>query len=241
MAVVSTKAIVISTIKYGDTSLITKLFTRESGLKSYLIRGVLKAKKGKLKAAYFQPITQLSIIATHLEKRSLHTIKEAQVINVYNTIHTSVVKQSLVLFLSEVMSSVIQEEEANIFLYEYLEKSFTWLDSHDQISNFHLLFLLNLSKFLGCYPDTSKSDLLGFHLQEGLFTNHLNEKEVVKGNELVQFKKLLGTTFDTIDTINFSKGERQKVLQVLIRYFELHLGGFKKPKSLAVLEAVFST
>ena len=239
MALLSTKAIVISAIKYSDSSLIARIYTREAGLKSYLIKGVLKSKKGKLKAAYFQPLTQLSIVASHQEKRNLHSIREADVIHVYQSIHTMIVKQSVVLFLAEIMSSAIQEEEPNILLYEYLEKSFIWLDSHDKISNFHLVFLLNLTKFLGFYPDTSKSDLKGFHLREGLFTDQLNEKEVIKGAELIQFKKLLGINFDMVD-ISFSKNERQSVLQVLIRYFELHLGGFKKPKSLAVLEAVFS-
>lgn len=239
MALLTTKAVVISAIKYSDSSLIVKLYTREVGLKSYLIKGVLKFKKGKLKAAYFQPLTQLKIVASHQEKRNLHSIREAQVINVYQSIHTTIVKQSLVLFLAEMMSNAIQEEEPNTLLYEYLETSLIWLDSHDKISNFHLLFLLNLSKYLGFYPDTSESELKGFHLREGFFTDQLNEKEVIKGSELIQFKRLLGTNFDEVD-ISFSKNERQSVLQVLIRYFELHLGGFKKPKSLAVLEAVFS-
>ncbi len=240
MAIESTKAIVISAIKYSDSSLIAKLYTRESGLKSYMIKGVLKSKRGKLKAAYFQPMTQLSIVASHQEKRSLHTIREAQVVHAYNSIHRNIVKQSLVLFLSEVMSSAIQEEEPNVLLYEYIEKSFIWLDSHDQISNFHLLFLLNLSKFLGFYPDTSEAHLGGFHLTEGIFTQNSHEKEIVKGRELMQFKKLLGIDFVDIENVDFSKNERQRVLQMLIRYFELHLGGFRKPKSLAVLEAVFS-
>ncbi|MFY0631981.1 MAG: DNA repair protein RecO [Flavobacteriaceae bacterium] len=239
MALLSTKAIVISAIKYSDSSLIAKIYTKEAGLRSYLIKGVLKSKKGKLKAAYFQPLTQLSIVVSHQEKRNLHSIREAHVIHVYQSIHTMILKQSMAMFLAEIMSNAIQEEEPNTLLYEYLEKSFIWLDSHDKISNFHLLFLLNLTKFLGFYPDTSESELNGFHLREGLFTNQLNEKEVIKGAELIQFKKLLGIHFDMVD-ISFSKNERQSVLQVLIRYFELHLGGFKKPKSLAVLEAVFS-
>ena len=105
---------------------------------------------------------------------------------------------------------------------------------------FHLLFLLNLTKFLGFYPDVSQSNKNGFHLSEGFFTDNLQIKEVIKGNEINQFKKLLGINFDKIEYMNFSKTERQRLLQTLIRYFELHLGGFRIPKSLAVLETVFS-
>ena len=77
-------------------------------------------------------------------------------------------------------------------------------------------------------------------MSEGFFTDHLQIKEVIKGNEINQFKKLLGIHFDNVEYINYSKTERQRLLQILIRYFELHLGGFRVPKSLAVLETVFS-
>jgi len=240
MADVTTKAIVISAIKYSDTSIIVKLYTKEVGLVSYLLKGILKSKKGKLKIAYFQPLTQLNIVASHQKNRNLQILKEAQVIHVYNSLHTTIVKQSIVMFVSEILSSAIQEEENNSLLYDYLERSFIWFDSHEHISSFHLLFLLNLTKFLGFYPDTSNSNLNGFHLEEGLFTENMNEKEIIKADELIQFKKLLGINFDSVENINFTKIQRQKLLQTLIRYFELHLGGFRKPKSLAVLETVFS-
>lgn len=240
MAILSTKAIVVSAIKYSDSSLIVRLYTKEAGLSSYMIKGVLKSKRGKLKAAYFQPLTLLSVVASHQEKRNLQSLREAQVNHIYKTIHTDIVKQSVTMFLSEILSSSIQEEETNELLYEYLENSFLWLDSHESIANFHLLFLLNLTKFLGFYPDISDINKSGFHLQEGIFTDSQYEKEIVKGDEIVQFKKLLGINFDCIESVNFSKRQRQELLRMLIRYFELHLDGFKNPKSLDVLEAVFS-
>lgn len=240
MAVVSTKAVVISAIKYGDSSLIVRLYTKELGLISCMIKGVLKSKKGKLKAAYFQPLTLLSLVVNHQEKRNLQSLREAHVNYLYKTVHSDVVKQSVIMFLSEVLTNSIQEEESNSLLYEYLENTLLWLDSHDTISNFHLLFLLNLTKFLGFYPDTSCIEKQAFHLREGIFIDHSFDKEIISGDEVVQLKKLLGIKFDAIESINFSKTQRQSVLRMLIRYFELHLDGFKNPKSLGVLEAVFS-
>lgn len=240
MAVVHTKAIVISSLKYGDTSLIVKCFTEEEGVKSYLVRGVLKPKKKGLKAAYFQPLTQLKIIANHNTKNALNSIKELQVIQPYQTIHTDIIKQSVVFFLSEVLSNSIQEEEQNKTLYSYLETAFTWLDVHDKISNFHLLFLLNLTGFLGFYPDMSEKHKEGFNLLEGTFSDNLQDKNVISKNNFHQFKKLLGINFDNIEKVSYSKEERQLVLQTIIQYFKLHLGNFRKPKSLQVLETVFS-
>jgi DNA repair protein RecO (recombination protein O) len=240
MALITTKAIVISALKYSDTSLIVKCFTLEDGIRSYMIRGVLKSRKGKLKAAYFQPLTQLIIEAKHSNRNSLNSINEAQVIHPYENIYTSIVKQSIVLFLSEVLSSIIKEEEKNEVLYEYIETGLIWLDTHDNIANFHLLFLLNLSRFLGFYPDLSESHKTAFNLLEGRFIDAEYEKLSITGNELILFKKLLGINFDGINTISYNKSERQVILRVIIRYFELHLEGFRKPKSLDILETVFS-
>ncbi len=239
MPVVTTKAIVLNALKFSDTSLIVKCFTEVEGVKSYMLRGVLKSKKGKLKPAYFQPLTQLQITASHSNKNTLNSIKEAQVVYHYETIYTSIVKQSIVLFLSEILSGIIKEEEENRRLFEYLEAGLIWLDTHDSIANFHLLFLLNLTRFLGFYPDVQQGNM-GFSLLEGRFTNTFIDKTTISGDELISFKKLLGINFDAIHKISFNKKERQRVLQIIIRYFELHLDGFKKPKSLSVLETVFT-
>jgi DNA repair protein RecO (recombination protein O) len=240
MGLVSTKAIVFSSIKYGDTSLIVKCFTLEEGIKSYLIKGVLKSKKGKLKAAYFQPLTQLFLTASHNNKGNLNSIREAHVTVPYETIPLEIKKQTIILFLSEILSTIIQEEEKNAGLYSYIETALIWLDTHDSISNFHLLFLLNLSKYLGFYPDTSNTSATAFSLIEGSFTNSNYEKLTLTNENLTLFKRLLGINFDAIHTVSFNKKERQTILRIIIQYFELHLQGFKKPKSLDVLETVFS-
>ena len=103
MAIISTKAIVLSAIKYSDSSLIVKCFTEKLGVKTYLIRGVLKNRKGVIKAAYFQPLTQLILEANHKQKSNLHSLKEVHVSHAYTSIHRDIVKQSIVLFLSEIL------------------------------------------------------------------------------------------------------------------------------------------
>lgn len=240
MAVISTKAIVLSSLKYSDSSLIVKCYTFEEGVKSYLIRGILKAKKGGLKVAYFQPLNQLKMVVNHNNKGALNSIKEVHITYPYKSIYTNIVKQSIVLFLSEILSNCIQEEEENTALFDYLETALIWLDVHDQVADFHLLFLLGLTRFLGFYPDISDSDKSGFNLLEGNFTNATYQKNVVAGNDFYQFKKLLGIDFDDISKGFFNKKERQSLLKIIIQYFELHLDGFRTPKSLQILESVFN-
>jgi len=235
----STKAIVISSIKYGDTSFIVNCYTESDGIKSYILRGVLKSRKGKLKPAYFQPLTQLQIVANHNSKGNLNSLKEVEVLHFYEEMHTEIKKQAVAIFLAEVLNDSLKEEEANNHLFQYLETSFLWLDSHNEIANFHLIFLLNLTKFLGFYPELERINSSYFDLAEGTFTEYFTTT-CIEGVELTQFKKILGMNFDKISSIKFNATERQLVLAVLVRYFELHLSGFRKPKSLPILKSVFS-
>ncbi len=236
---VSTKAIVISSIKYGDNHLIVKCYTEQEGTKSYLLRGILSSKKKQLKAAYFQPLTQLKIVANHKSNQTLHTIKEVEISNHYTSLSLNIYKQSIVLFLSEVLNYSIQEEEENTQLYQFLETAFVWLDTHKQFANFHLLFLFKLTKYLGFYPEINNSEFKYFDLTEGIYTNQHPIYKFISNQDLIEFNKLLGINFDTIDTIKFNSKSRQQVLSILIQYYELHLNGFRKPKSLEVLKSLF--
>ena len=237
---ITTKAIVISSLKYGDSSLIVKCFTKDEGLKSYLLRGVSKSKKGNLKNAYFQSLIQLEIVANHNNKGNLNSIKEVQIKNHYKTIHTDIVKQSVAMFIAEILNYSIQEEEQNLGLYQYLESSLIWLDTHNNPANFHLLFLLNLTKYLGFYPDLSDQNNNYFNLSEGRFSSFKPNEKYITKNELNQFKKLLGINFEALHNIEFNGKNRQTILIILIQYFELHLNGFRAPKSLQVLKSVFN-
>lgn len=239
MSVFSSRAIVISSLKYGDSSLITKLYTEEKGLQSYLIRGVFTAKKGKFKSAYFQPLSQLTVVASYLPNKNLQSLREVRVDKNYVSITTNVVKQSLVLFISEVLSAVIKEEEANEKLYEYLETLLNWLEHHEKVGNFHLFFLLKLTQYLGFYPDNSNTEAKGFNLLEGSFTDVISSNHVLQGSKLNLFKKLLSVTFSDLEISVFSKTQKQELLESLIQYYELHIEGFKTPRSIKVLESIF--
>ena len=108
-----TKAIVISKLKYRDNDLIVKCYTEHFGIQSYLLRGVLKSKTGKLKVAYFQLLSQLEINVNYKENRSLQSITEVKPFVFYQSVHTNVAKSAIVMFLAEVLSEILKEEEKN--------------------------------------------------------------------------------------------------------------------------------
>ena len=235
---VKTKAIVLSSIKYNDKSLIVKCFTLSDGLKSYFVPSAYSSKKNNQKIAYFQPLTILEIETIHKNSGGLSYFKELKIASAYKTNSSHVYKATILIFLSEILSNSIKEEEKNDSLFTFLETALLWLDEHDDFANFHLILLLEMTKFLGFYPDISDFDLKHFNLNEGFFlhfegTNCLNEYETHL------FKKLLQLKFFDHQKV-FAGIERQILLSILLSYFEIHLDGFRTPKSLAVLKEVFS-
>lgn len=237
---VTTKAIVFSAIKYGDSSLIVRCYTELSGLKTYMLRGVLKSKKAKIKPAYFQPLSQLELTASHNNKGNLNSVKDARIVYAYESIYTDFVKQSLVFFLSEILSNTVREEEGSAELFSFLSTSFKWLDLHDKIANFHICFLLNLSKYLGFYPDVSNKNLSYFDLKEGAYSDTIPFGEFLSGMDLRLFNSVLGINFDKIINVSFNVKERQRLLEIIIKYYELHLVGLKRLKSIDILKELFS-
>jgi len=237
---VKTEAIVLSKLKYRDNDLIVKCYTKELGVVSFLLRGVLKSKKGSAKIAYFQLLSQLKITINHKNNRSLQGLSEVRLNHMYVSLHTHVLKSAIVMFLAEVLSSALREEEENQTLYSYLETTLLWLDEQTDYANFHLLFLLNLTKYLGFYPDLANRELNYFNLVEGKFQIHQDFRNTIAGEDLNLLKQLLETTFDGLHQVKINARQRQSFLNMILLYFELHLGSFKTPKSLKIFNQVFN-
>lgn len=235
---VKTKAIVLSTLKYQEKSLIVKCFTETEGLKTYFIPNAFSSRKAHQKSAYFQPLSLLDIEANHKNKGTLEYIKEVRLGYPYSSIYQDIVKSTMLLFLSEVLHHGIKEEEKNEALFSFLETSLLWLDHQEEVVNFHLIVLVELTKFLGFYPDVSSMEGLYFELSEGVFTQE-HAISCLSESETVLFKKLLQLKLESSQAV-FTGFHRQILLKILLEYYAIHLDGFKKPKSLEILKEVFS-
>ncbi len=236
----STKAVVLSALKFKDTSLIVKCYT-EKGLKSYLVKGVLSknTKNKKFKAAYFQPFTLLNIVANHNNKGQLNYINDIQIEHPIHNIYADIYKNTIALFLAEILLNVLKEEIENKVLFEFIAHAIIWLDTEDNTSSFHIVFLIKLTKYLGFYPNLPKETDSFFNLQEGKFTFHKPINYFIANEEFNIFKTLIGTNFDGISKVKMNAKSRQVIINILIQYFTLHLPEFRKPKSLDVLQAIF--
>jgi len=235
---VKTKAIVLSAIRYQEKSLIVKCFTETEGLKSYFIKDAFSSGKNKFKIAYFQPLTIIQVEAAHKNKGALEYFKEVKLAIPYHTITTDITKTTIAMFVSEMLHHSIKEEEKNQSLYSFIETALLWLDNHNEVANFHLILLLEITKFLGFYPDSVQKDFPFFEMTEGVFIPH-ESITCLTGNETALLKRLMTLKFDN-NSKAFHVQERQALLKILLDYYSFHLDGFRRPKSLEVLKEVFT-
>ena len=168
-----TKGIVLRTVKYGETSLVVTVFTELLGLQSYLVNGVRQAsKKGTPKATYFQPAAILDLVAYHNEFKNLQRLKEFKWAYLYKHLLSYVRKNTVALFMIELLTKCLKQPEAHPELYYFVEDALHHLDeSNDTVTaNFPLFFALHLAVFFGFRISDDHDE--GTHyldLQEGLF------------------------------------------------------------------------
>lgn len=236
----NTRGIVFQQFKYSESSIIAKIYTEQYGLQSYIVKGV-RSKRAKIKPALFQPLNLLELVVYHKEGKSLNHLSEVKIALPFQSIPIDFNKRSMLFFLNELLYRSIREEIPNPALFEWLFKAITWLDLSDaNIVNYHLAFMIQLSRFLGFYPKKNvdrQTDF--FDLQEGLFLNRMPEHPYfMKGKDVELLEKLQESTFEMSGKISMSNSERRHLLDSFVTYYRLHLPGFGEMKSLDVLKAV---
>ncbi len=237
-----TSGIILHTQKYLDTSLIVKIFTKNFGLQSYIINGV-RSKKSKTPASLFQPLAIMDMQVSHSHKGGLQRITEINNNTPYYTIPYNIAKTSILLFLNEILYKAIKEAHPDEDLFEFIKNSLLVLDLQTgNCSNFHIYFIIQLSKYIGFYPHgkfISNASL--FNLQEGSFTiNEPSHLYFINSEQSLLLHRFMNATYPTIQQIKINKTDRKNLLQSLLVYYQLHIAGFGEIKSFEILEEVIA-
>lgn len=231
-----TRGIVFRTIRYNDKAVIVNIYTELFGLQGYLVH----TGKNK-KNALLQPLTCLEIAVEHKHNASLQRIKEMQCAPSFSDIPYNTTKSSLAIFIAEVLYRSVKEEESNLPLFEFIHQSITLLDSEqNSCSNFHLLFLVQLSGFLGFFPgnEYSENNCL-FDMEEGVFVSGQPVHANFTNKQTAQCLSLLmETAVNDHNTLKINKAQRKELLAALVTYYRLHLSEMSEIRSHRVLEEV---
>jgi len=237
-----TKGIVIKQTKFSDSGAVVKIFTEELGVQSFFVRG-LQSRKSKTKAAMFQPLTMLDMVVSYSENKSLHNIKEVSVWYAYHSVTENMIKRTLLFFINELLHKSLKEETENKELFNWIHNALVWLDLADEdFVNFHLVFMMQFSMFLGFYPKKEPAGNFAiFNMQDGLFCNNIpSHPNYVTGDTAIILGKMLEAKFEDSGKLNLNNKNRKLVLETLISYYKIHVPSFGEFKSLEVLSVVLS-
>lgn len=236
-----TEGIVLKSFRYGESGRVVKIYTEALGLQSYLVKG-MKGQKSTFKPSLLEPLTLLELEVYHKQNQGLQTIKEARCLFAYSGIPKSMVKQSVLMFIAELVYKCIQEEESNLSLFSFLKQSMLFLDTTDEVPNlFPSYFMIQLSGHLGFYPKPPKNpEEKYFDLREGTFYEkllpHADFADEITGKILAE---ILHSDLSGLVLIASTTDQRKALLEYLILYFRIHLIHFGNIQSQQILEMVF--
>jgi len=237
-----TRGIVFKTTDYSESSVIVQIFTEKFGLQSYLINGV-KKPKAKISSNMLQPLHLLDMVVYHKSTGNVQRIAELKNSLVLQSIPYDVIKSCLAIFLNEILYKAVRQQTADENLFDFIFNAVEWLDHQTTaITNFHLFFLVRLTRYLGFYPDTYlMNDADYFDMKNGVFMKYKPDSVLYLSPPHTQnFNKLLTGSFENLIIIKFTNDERRYLLNKLLEYYALHIEGFGYIKSHEILEEILS-
>lgn len=235
----TTRAIVLQSVKYSESSLIVRMYTEGKGLKSFMIRGAFKPK-AKIRAAVVQQMNLVELVASGRDRQGLHHIREIRAEYPYQSLPYDIRKSSVCLFINEMLCRAIRHEEPDAALFAFLRNSLQWFDETKDVAlNFHLWLCLHLTRFLGFYPSRHHNRGLVFNLMEGTFQQEaLLNNPCIEPPDSAYFESLLNCTLEELPAKVIPQAVRSRLVLQIINYYKLHINDFGEIRSAKVLAEV---
>ncbi|MBO4530261.1 MAG: DNA repair protein RecO [Paludibacteraceae bacterium] len=236
-----TDAIVLKIQKFKDNASILHLYTLETGRASYLLYGAQSKKKGNA-IAYLHPLSLVNLDVNIRNTRELNIITEIKQEEPTMELLFNPIKSSLAFFIAEILLQVLKTNERDDTLFSFLHHSISQLNHESKsLGNFHIAFLLRLSRFLGFQPsiDTPYNNVY-FDMKQAEFTSRQPEHQYfLRSNETDKMKLLLRMNYRNFHLFRFTKAERSEVIDRILQYYRIHTQCMGDIKSLYVLKDIF--
>lgn len=240
--ITKTRGIVLRSVRFGESSLIVDVLTKSSGRVSFMVH-IPKTSKGKIKKQYFQPMTLLDFEYDFRQRSNLQRIKDVRVSLPYSSIPIDPAKSCISLFLSEFIYYATRNEQENPTLFTYISTSLEWLDNaYEDFANFHLVFMMRLGKFLGFQPFLEDfTPGCFFDLRNGCFTLSMPlHTDFLNAADAGHLYNLMRMNFDTMKLFKLSHDDRNRITEIVLRYYKLHLPNMPELQSFDILREVFA-
>jgi DNA repair protein RecO (recombination protein O) len=219
-----THGIVLNYVKFRESSIIVKIYTKDFGLKTYIVNSVRSTRSKANKIAYYQPLTLLDLVIYNRENRDINRISEVRILYPFNSIPFEHKKNLMTIFISEVMTKLLKEEDSDEDLFNFIKDSITNFDKQAaQFENFHIRFLMQLTNYLGFAPQQTV-DFCNFPGGE-------SAKDASFFPKLCEmFEKPNEHYVETSGQI------RSQILEHLIHFYQYHIQGFGEVKSFLIIK-----
>lgn len=231
----------LHTTRYGDSSMVIHCYTEEFGRQSLMVKGVRKSRKQN-RSNLFQPLFILDFEVYYKTTRDIHLVKEVNRAIPLNSIPYDITKSTQAIFMAEVLYRVVKEEESNPMLAHFLINNIQYLDALEVPSpDFHIIFLFQLSKYLGFYPQNNyEKENIFFDLESGRFESQfINSSIQLDESNSLLWSRFMSYDYQGIKDSDFGSTQRKLVLDNLVRYYKLHIAGMGDIRSLEVLHDFF--
>ena len=235
------KGVVLNTIRYSDKHNIVHIYTDGRGLMSFAVP-LGRTQSARMRNALLMPLSLVDLEAGIRSGRELSLLREIRRNYPLATIYSDPVKNAISLFISELLTHVIQEPEGNEYLFRYIEQSVQLLEHlPGSVANFHICFLFHLGAHLGIQPNLeSYRKGYWFDMTDGVFV-----PSAVRGHALLQPQEaqvihlLSRMTFSNMGVFRFNREERNRMLDVIIGYYRLHNAAIGTLRSPDILKQLF--
>ena len=239
--ITKTDAIVLHSFKYGETRMIVDMYTRSHGRQSFAVP-LPKSAKGRIKKQFFQPLTLLTIETDLRPRLQLQKLAGAALLTPLPSVQTDPTKLSITLFLSEFLYHALKGEQQNEPLFDYVAASLQWLDGAvGRIANFHLVFIMRLARFLGFYPNLDGySAGCFFDLRASAFCMQPPiHRDLLLPEEAEKVQLMMRMDYATMHLFRLSRQDRNRLLEIALAYYRIHLPAFPELRSLRVLQEMW--
>lgn len=238
---IKTKAIVLRTTRLDDVKVIVDLLSREAGRVSVLCR-ISATGRGKIKKQLFQPLTILEADLDQKPNATLLRFHDLRLAHPFVSLSCQPMKVPVALFLAEFLSFSTRDEQHNPLLYDYVEQSLLWLDTAaDHYANFHLVFMMRLTRFIGFYPNLeTPAHEAWFDLRSGTFTmTQPSHPDCLPPEEASKISLMMRMNYENMHLFRLSRDERNRCADLILLYYRLHVPRFPELRSLEVVRELF--